>query len=281
MIHRLVVVLALMCCGLFAYSPAAHAAQSYDNCNNFIDTLPATISTQGVWCLRKDLSTNITSGNAITIAANNVTIDCNDFKIGGLAAGPSSTATGIYAINRQNATIRHCNVRGFFYGTYLAGGAGQLMEDNRYDNNLGIGIYVEGGNSLVRRNRVYDTGGWTSGSSSEGIHVSSAEVVDNTVAGVFAKLADSFIYGIVVDENSVRISGNTVSGLDTTTTTYVYGIHAGYSSGMIAGNSVNGPGLLGILGNSTTSTSCTGNAIHGFSYAAMVNCADDGGNGLH
>src|SRR5690606_20448934 len=108
--------------------------------------------------------TAITSGNAIHIAANNVTIDCNDFKIGGLAAGNASNANGIYAPAKQSATVRHCNVRGFrtgisFLDTGTHTGGGHLVEDNRLDNNLEYGIYVGGENSLVRRNRVYDTGG--------------------------------------------------------------------------------------------------------------------------
>ena len=66
---------------------SALAAESYDNCTGFIDSLPATVSTQGTWCLRANLSTAMASGDAIAVAANNVTLDCNDFKIGGLAAG--------------------------------------------------------------------------------------------------------------------------------------------------------------------------------------------------
>src|SRR5690606_9034000 len=86
--HRLLAVLLLA--GLLAIPSPARAAESYDSCAGYIDSLPATISQQGVWCLRKNLSTNISTGHAITIAANNVTIDCNDFKIGGLAAGNGS-----------------------------------------------------------------------------------------------------------------------------------------------------------------------------------------------
>src|SRR5690606_12207512 len=125
-----------------AFAPgSANAARSYDNCTGFIDSLPTTISTQGVWCLRKNLGTAIISGAAIIIDANNVTIDCNDFKLGGLAAGDASVASGIYAQNRHNAVVRHCSVRGFNYGIRLDGGAGHLVEDNRLDNNLFTGIH--------------------------------------------------------------------------------------------------------------------------------------------
>ena len=37
----------------------ASAAESYDGCSGFITVLPATIDTQGVWCLKQDLATAI------------------------------------------------------------------------------------------------------------------------------------------------------------------------------------------------------------------------------
>src|SRR5687768_7416536 len=72
--------------------PRAYAAESYDYCPRVISSLPATISTQGTWCLKSNLSTGITTGNAITIATNNVTIDCNDYKLGRLPAGDATNA---------------------------------------------------------------------------------------------------------------------------------------------------------------------------------------------
>ena len=121
-----------------AWPNAVFAAESYDNCTGFIDTLPATISTQGTWCLRKDLGTAVTSGAAIAIATNNVTIDCNDFKLGGLAAGAGTLAYGIRAANRYNTTVRNCNIRGFFFGLQFWGG-GHTVEDNRFDVDLDAG----------------------------------------------------------------------------------------------------------------------------------------------
>ena len=65
-------------------SPVAHAETI--NCTN-ITTLPATISTPGIYCLKQDESTAIESGAAIAITANNVTLDCNGYRLGGLQAG--------------------------------------------------------------------------------------------------------------------------------------------------------------------------------------------------
>src|SRR5688572_10806481 len=107
----------------------AHAAESYDNCTGTITSLPVTISTQGTWCLTQNLSTAITVGVAITVAANNVTIDCNDFKVGGLAGGISTNALGIAAVNALNTTIRNCGIRGFVEGVRIIGAssAGALL----------------------------------------------------------------------------------------------------------------------------------------------------------
>src|SRR6188472_3928576 len=92
---------------------AVHAAESYDNCTGFITSLPAVISTQGTWCFKQDLNTSISSGSAISVNTNNVTLDCNNFKLGGLLAGPNSSTIGVYSFNgRQNIAILNCSIRG-------------------------------------------------------------------------------------------------------------------------------------------------------------------------
>src|SRR5688500_8185831 len=132
-------------CALLLHAPPGRTAESLEGCTGFIGTLPAVVDTQGVWCLRGDVSTAMTTGFAIYIQANNVTIDCNGFKVGGLAAGPSSDAYGIFANGRQNITVRNCTIRGFRDGIHLQGlgGSGHLIEDNQLDNNLVKGIMVE------------------------------------------------------------------------------------------------------------------------------------------
>jgi parallel beta-helix repeat protein len=266
----------------------AHAAQSYDNCTGTIPALPATISTQGVWCLKKDLSTDIASGDAITIATNNVTIDCNDFKLGGLAAGDASQAIGIYASTRQNVTVRHCNIRGFKFGIFVSGGAGHLVEDNRLDNNLYAGIAVTGDHGLVRRNRVYDTGGASGASLAFGID-SSADITDNIVSGLLADQSNGVLVGIASAGVGTRVSGNVVSGFDMTATqggavAEAVGIGVSNMPMAIVGNTLfgaPGSGSHGIYGDSAASNFCADNIVYGFGSAtAMSDCSDDGGNGL-
>jgi hypothetical protein len=273
----------LLLASLFAANQAA-AAESYDNCNNYITSLPTVISTQGVWCFNKDLNTAITSGDAITVNTNNVTIDCNDFKLGGLAAGVGTTTHGIFANTRLNTTIRHCNIRGFFIGIYFIGnGGGHVIEDNRFDGNTAIGMNITGDGSVIRRNRVFDTGGSTAYSHAIGIStLYNVDVIDNTVSGATARsTGNGNASGIFTDtDSSGRIIGNGVSGLVKDGTGVNRGIYNSTSDRItLRDNDVIGDGSTGSLGLSCSSANggARDNVISAFA-TAITTCTDSGGN---
>ncbi len=259
------------------------AAQSYDNCTGFIESVPATVSTQGTWCLRHDLNTAIANGNAITIATNNVTIDCNGFKVGGLAAGTGTAANGIQASTRFNATVRHCNVRGFRYGLYFTNGGGHLIEDNSLDGNTVIGIYADGPGSTISGNRVLDTGGSTSApGNAYGISVvHGVDVLDNTVNGVAAMPdagSNATSYGIATDTNGeASVAGNRVRGLVASGAGTTYG-NWNVNSGrlIVRDNDVQGNDVAGSIGVSCTDNQATArdNVIAGFA-TEIANCLSD------
>jgi len=162
----------------------AGAAESFDNCSGFITSLPAVITTQGVWCMDRDLSSALSSGSLVTIATNNVTIDCNDFKLGGLGAGPSTNAVGIFANNRLNTTVRNCNIRGFESGVQISG-SGHLVSGNRFEANRLCGICVFGDNNAIRDNWVIDTGNSGIVSGVIAIYTTgTVDISDNTISGV-------------------------------------------------------------------------------------------------
>ena len=123
--------------------------------------LPAVITAQGLYCFTGNLATAITSGNAIDIQTNNVVLDLNGFKLGGLAAGLGTEAVGINAADRQNITIKNGTVRGFQKGILLSGFQGHVVEDIRADQNTLVGIQVRGAGNIVRNNQVVATGGTT------------------------------------------------------------------------------------------------------------------------
>ncbi|HEY0662083.1 MAG TPA: NosD domain-containing protein [Lysobacter sp.] len=277
-IRTLFVALALF--GAMTALPAtAHAAEAYDNCSGYIDSLPATITTQGTWCLRQNLSTAMIFGNAITIAANNVTLDCNDFKIGGLAAGNDSLAIGIRAEATQNTAVRRCGVRGFSVGISLLEGNAHVVEDNRVDNNLTKGIEVTGTNHLVQRNRVLDTGGKLNNVNSIGIYAS-ADVIENVVAGVFATSPNAVVDGIRAQGEGNEVRGNQVRGLVMAGSGTAVGIRGESPAMTLADNQVSADTTMNgtaITGHYTWNTFCIGNTVVNYS-TAYTSCAHSFGN---
>lgn len=181
-----------------------------------IQSIPAVISTQGVYCLKQHVSGSLATGSAIAVTANNVTIDCNEFKIGNLAAGTGTQAVGISASGRNNVTVRNCGVRGFQTGISLLDGD-YRVEDNRLDNNTLTGIRVTGSGSAIRRNEVIDTGGSTvpGATSSQGIVAAGGmDIFDNNVSGVIAAGGNGSAYGIYVEDlDAGYITGNRVREL--------------------------------------------------------------------
>ena len=187
-----------------------------------ITTLPAVITVQGVYCFTGDLATAITSGNAIEIQTNNVVLDLNSFKLGGLAAGPGTLAIGIHASNRQNLTIKNGTIRGFLRGIFLGdSGAsqGHVVEDIRADQNTFEGILVQGAGTIVRNNQVVATGGSTiSGAniSAVGIFVSGTgpRVLNNDVIDTVAQ-GTGIAWGIYLSSvTGGLVVNNRITGAD-------------------------------------------------------------------
>jgi len=252
----------------------AQAAESLEGCAGFITSLPVTITTQGVWCLDRDLATSLSSGSMVNIATNNVILDCNHFKLGNLAAGPGTSTFGVRADNRLNATIRNCNIRGFGVGIYLDGGGGHLVEDSRLDGNVVFGIYLDGAGSTIRNNVVVNTGGSTTQALlAQGIYaLNGVDIINNTVNGVSPPPAgvNLNVFGIRTSNNGDgSIKGNRVRGLMPLGSGVPYGIYSDNSGReIIRSNDVQGPGpgVAFGLGVRCTSAAATArdNVIAGF-----------------
>ena len=184
-------------------------------CTN-ITSVPITITVPGIYCLKQDVSTGITSGAAITINNNNVTIDFNGFRLGGLGAGQSTQASGVYENARSNITLRNGNIRGFKTGIYLNGSnggpaSGHLIENNLVDSSTSTGIFASGSGVVLRGNRVVNTGPGTGGAA-YGIYgiflvnsMISANVISNTQSSNNARAID------IYTSSDLDISGNSVS----------------------------------------------------------------------
>jgi parallel beta-helix repeat protein len=258
------------------------AAESYGNCTGFIASLPSVISTQGTWCLKQNLGIAVSNGIGITIATNNVTVDCNGYTLSGTAGAATATG-GIYAANRVNATVRHCNFQGFYYGLFFTGtgGSGHLVEDNRFVSNTAYGMDVQGDGSVLRRNLVYNTGPSSQSPHAYGIVArDSVEVLDNTVVGVTTITgSNGYLYGIyVLDNGDGRINGNRVRGLVPDGSGNATAIAASASANVsIRDNELVGNGGLGIVCDAGSGAIVRDNTVLGFA-AAVTSCDSNASN---
>jgi hypothetical protein len=216
---------------LFVTSFALTAHAETLNCTP-ITSLPATIDTQGIYCLTGNLATSITSGNAITINANNVTLDLNGWKIGGQAAGAGTAAIGIYS-TAVNVTVKNGIVRGFRDGIILEG-RGAVVRDMLIDQNTTVGILVDGSGAVIDHNQVVDTGGSTASANISAIGIEAggtgSTVINNMVSNLTAT-GSSDEYGIAATGNNSTVRDNVIT--DTTKPTgggSSYGVYQSLSS---------------------------------------------------
>ncbi len=242
-----------------------------------ITSLPYTITTQGVYCFTGNLSTAITSGKAITINVNNVTIDMNGYKLGGLAGGSDTNATGIYAYQYRNITIRNGTIRGFRFGIDIydafppTNSQGHLISNILAEKNTTVGIQVRGSGVMIRGNRIVDTGGSTLGGLVYGINVSGPgnSVLDNQIVTTkTASAGNSFGIHAGNADNSM-ISDNRLSEVVSETGTS-FGINIVASNDVIVRNN-----MISVADNGINYAFSTG--LYGDNYTSGVTTPFTGG----
>ena len=212
------ILLALAALAPLAAGPGtAQSAESFDSCKGTIASLPAVIGSPGTWCLSASLATAASSGAAITINTNNVTIDCNHFIVSGLPAGPATATIGVLAEGRINIGVRNCHLRGFRFAIQGSGST-FLVRDNRIEGATIRGVFLSGDALVVSGNQVVDIGGSTIGNGSAmGMSIAgTGRVSNNNVTGVAARDGSGqAVWGIhvgddgapaqmLVEDNSVR-----------------------------------------------------------------------------
>jgi len=217
---------------------AGPALAETTNCTA-ITSLPYTIALPGPYCLIGDLSTSISTGSAITINSNSVTLDLNGYKLGG-TAGTSTAAVGVAATDRKYVTVKNGVIKGFDRAVDLFGSSSSanLIEDIVAERNYGVSLIAYGSGSVVRRNRVVNAGGRSGNVNAHGIFVNGTGVVrDNDVMTVVGAGSGSGI-GLVA-QGIYLVLDNRFSDLDVAmsisgdskyrnnTTTAVVTLHSG------------------------------------------------------
>ena len=231
-------------------APATLRADETTFCNAFITSLPFTITAQGHYCFNRNLSTSQTTGAAIVINVDFVTLDLNGFKLGGGGAGLGTQAVGVLASNRKALVIRNGNIRGFRDGVQVNGASSNaiVIEDLRLDENTARGILVDGSNHVIRNNSISDTGGNTTGDTVAGIrgsgNLTAVQFLNNAIVNVTEN-----------SSNTGSPDGINVLGTDTSLLLVDNRIVNVVDAGIAAGGSICKDNI--VSGSGGTAISCT------------------------
>jgi hypothetical protein len=166
------------------------------------------------------VATGLSTGVAIKVTANNVTIDCNGFKIGNLAAGIGSQTTGIET-TRLNTRVLGCHIRGFKQQLIGVDSDGAHVEGNLFEGGLRYGLYLQGDGMVVRDNRFLDVGGTDVGADAMQVE-GSAQIVDNVIDGVWSTAG--WAAGIS-GSGDLTVAGNSLRGIDAPASYLMFGLY--------------------------------------------------------
>jgi hypothetical protein len=170
------------------------------------DDLPLMITSSGSYYLKESCSFLLSDTNAITIAANDVSIDLNGFSLTGPGMATGSTGHGIATASAAtNVTVRGGSLsRWREYGVYLSPGVSAHVYGINASAN-GKGGIRTGANSLVHDNVCSYNGSEESTETVYGIYASSRSNVRNNVT---AYNKGGTTYGLYADYGAL-IRNNT------------------------------------------------------------------------
>ena len=182
-----------------------------------INAVPYTISVSGNYRLGTNLITASAAQTAITISAPNVILDLNGYFVSGSANTTTSNTPVIAVGNVSSVTIRNGTVANngnaivFFPGT---NSINHLVEDVNVTRCLRQGIFFQSSSSgsIVRRNVITQTGGYTGSTNAEAFAIALAGGVraeKNVIVDVTAR-GTGGAYGISGSGGDFMIA-NTVS----------------------------------------------------------------------
>jgi len=196
-----------------------------------ITAVPYTITAPGIYCVTAKITTNLASGAAIAINANNVVLDLNNFAIGNLAALPTTGAKGVEAIDRQNIVVRNGILRGFWSAIALHDGtlgtsSGHVVTGITSDHSYRWGIWVDGPYANVSGNTVLSTLGSTLlNSGAQGPAIAGAIIVEGSNAvianniiletdctNVCGATAGASAIGILLQPSTTPITNSVITG---------------------------------------------------------------------
>jgi hypothetical protein len=168
-----------------------------------ITSLPFIINNPGFYYFGGNLSINLTGSNAaITVNANNVTLDLMGFGLTNTQNPSGYDAFGIRMDGRDSVEIRNGTIVGFTEGVWesSASGADHRLINLRL-NTCSDAIYLRGSNHLVKdctaSNNVY--GIWINGGT-----ISNCVACDNTNTGIRLSVGSGSVLGNIANNNTIH-----------------------------------------------------------------------------
>lgn len=194
--------------------------------------IPLTISSPGSYYLAGDVTAAAT---AITVSADNVTIDLMGYSVTGPGAG-----YGVNMASGENIEIRNGTITNFQTGIYdgSSTGGGHRIINVRAESNTCSGIILYGTACMIKDCTVYNNG-QSSTSIIYGIYTyTGALIAGNVIAQNGSETKGNF-YGIYAGYGAA-IKGNQIyHNADSSQALYNYGIYA-YSGCSIIDNGIFG-----------------------------------------
>lgn len=193
--------------------------------------IPLTIGSSGSYYLTQNVTSSTT---AITVAADDVTIDLMGYTITGSEVAGTY---GVYMNRRKNVEIRNGTVQKFYTGILEASSSSSehRIINIRSEGNVNSGIHLSGYCNIVKDCTVTENG-LEATASAYGIYAYYSSRVEGNVVCSNGRSAGGYFYGIyapygcIVKDNIVNNNGYMATAIN-------YGIYA-YSGGTVTGNSV-------------------------------------------
>ena len=174
-----------------------------------IRTAPYTITESGSYYLTTNL---VSTGDGITIQADDVTLDLMGFTISG---DRGSGDIGIWVAGATNALLRNIVVRGgtvrdFQYGLHFDCAQNSRIESLTVCSNTAYGIYLDGSHGACSGNTVRDC--IISANSVDGVRLVGQSGICNGNTVAHCAIQGNASEGILLDGFGGACNGNTLSG---------------------------------------------------------------------
>jgi hypothetical protein len=226
----------------------AEALADSSHCTATITSVPTTLSSAGLYCMNQDFS-YAAAGPAITIAADNVTVDLNGHTLKATRSPGDAEASfdGVAVSGHKYFSIIDGTISGFTIAVFVSDTSKAVAEGGLIANLQIVkspnpmGIFCNG--CVVRNNIVTDTHPLSSQNTDSAVAIlvdgTGNQVTGNHVFELANGSAATFGgAGIELDGSNSTASNNYVANTTFSTTSVLYGVHTTGTNMLVTDNQV-------------------------------------------